>query len=71
MAKILQAVVTLGGILLTLMLVFVGFKFVVAQGNPEELKSARTMLLWTVIGGLILLGAEAISQVIQNTVHAL
>jgi hypothetical protein len=68
---ILHALVELGAILLVIMLVWVGFLFVSAQGNAEKLSSARSALLWTVIGGLILLGAEAISQVIQATVQAL
>lgn len=68
---ILHAVVQIGAILLTVMLVWVGFLFVVAQGNPEKLSTARSALIWTVIGGLILLGAEAISQVIQATVKGL
>lgn len=68
---ILQAVVELGSILLAMMLVWVGFLFVVAQGNPEKLSSARSALIWTLIGGLILLGAESISLVIQETVKQL
>lgn len=71
LTAVLGAVVKLGGVFLTLMLVFVGFKFVAAQGNAEQLKSAREMLIWTVIGGLILLGAQAISMVIQSTVQSL
>lgn len=68
---ILDAVVNLGFIFLILMLVFVGFKFVMAQGNEEQLKSARGALMWTVIGGMLLLGAKAISLVIQDTVRSL
>lgn len=71
MDGILQAVVQLGAILLVFMLVWVGFLFVMARGNPEEISKARSALVWTLIGGLILLGAEAISQVIQATVQTL
>lgn len=71
LAAILGAVVQIGFMLLILMLVFVGFKFVAAQGKEEELRNARSALVWTVIGGLILLGAEAISLVIQSTAEAL
>lgn len=68
---ILQAVVELGSILLVVMLVWVGFLFVMAQGNPEGISKARSALIWTLIGGLILLGAEAISLVVQATVSQL
>jgi archaellum component FlaF (FlaF/FlaG flagellin family) len=71
MDAILQAVVDIGAIVLIFMLVWVGFLFVTAQGNPEKISSARSALIWTVIGGLILLGAEAISKVIEATVSSL
>jgi hypothetical protein len=69
--SILAFVVKIGAIVVVLMLVFVGYKFVAAQGNEEALKDARRMLLWTVIGALILLGAQAISLGIQATVNAI
>lgn len=68
---ILDAVVQLGTIVLILALVYVGFQFVAAQGNEEKIRSARSALMWTVIGGLVLLGAKAIGLVIQGTVQAL
>ncbi|MGE5541374.1 MAG: pilin [Bacillota bacterium] len=71
MDGILQAVVELGAILLIFMLVWVGFLFVAAQGNPEKISAARSALIWVLIGGLILLGAEAISKVIEATVNSL
>lgn len=71
LSAILAGVVRIGAVLLVLMLVYVGFLFVVAQGNPEKVSQARSALIWTVIGGLILLGAEAIHQVIQSTVNSI
>jgi hypothetical protein len=68
---VLDAVVYLGSIFLVLMLVYVGFLFVRAQGKPPELQKAREALLWTVVGGLLLLGAEGISLVIKSTVESL
>ncbi len=68
---LLAAVVTIGGIVLMLALVYVGFLFVAAQGKEEEIRNARAALMWTVIGGLILLGATAIKTVIEATVGGL
>ncbi len=68
---ILAGIVEIGSIFLVLMLVYVGFLFVIARGNPEKIQTARSALVWTVIGGLLLLGAEAISLVIQSTVSTL
>jgi hypothetical protein len=71
LASILQFVVYIGSIIVILMLVYVGFLFVQARGKPEAIIKARTALLYTIIGALILLGAQAISMGIQSTVQAL
>ena len=68
---ILGAVVKIGGVLLVLALVWVGFLFVAAQGSEEKIRDARSALVWTVVGGLILLGAQAISLAVQATAAAL
>lgn len=61
----------IGPVVITLMLVYCGFLFVAAQGNEEKLGQARTALMWTVIGAIILLGAATIEAVISNTVSSL
>ena len=71
LTAILGLMITIGGIVIVIMIVYVGFLFVTAQGKEEKIKEARQALLWTVIGALILLGAQAISTGIQATVSAL
>ena len=68
---ILGGIVQIGTIILIMMLVYVGFLFVAARGNAEKIQGAKSALLWTVIGGLILLGATAIQLVIEGTVNSL
>ncbi len=68
---IFQVIVQVGAIVLVFMLVFVGFKFVTAQGVEKKLTEAKSALMWTVIGGLVLLGAQTIAMVIQATVNSL
>lgn len=68
---ILDYVIRIGTIIIILMIVFVGYKFVVAQGKPAEIEDAKKMLLWTIVGALVLLGAKAISAGILATVKAL
>jgi hypothetical protein len=70
-AKILLYVQGIGLTFLTLMLIYVGFLFVNARGNPEKVGAAKTALLWTVVGGLLLLGASAMAQAIAATAGAL
>ncbi len=69
--KILAFVIQIGTIVVIFMLVYVGYLFVVAQGEPAKITAARQALLWTVVGALILLGSQAIAFGIQATVQAL
>ena len=68
---ILDIIVNVGAVLVVLMLVYVGFLFATTSVNPENKVKARTALVWTLVGALILLGAKAISLGIQATVTAL
>ena len=70
-ADIMSLVTRIGIVIVILMLVYVGFLFVTAQGNESKLTQAKTALMWTVIGALILLGAQAIAYGIQATAQAL
>jgi hypothetical protein len=69
--SIMDFVIRLGTIVVIVMLVFVGYKFVAARGNDAKLVEARKMLLWTIIGALVLLGAKAISMALLATVQAI
>lgn len=55
----------------TFWIIYAGFGFLSAQGNPTKISAARENLLWSLIGAGILLGAVGISAVVQNTVRAL
>jgi len=70
-AGLMDFIVRIGTVIVILMLVFVGYKFVMAQGEPGKISEARQALLWTIVGALILLGAKAISLGILATVQAI
>lgn len=69
--RILDFVIYLGSIIVIFMLVYVGFLFVKARGNPDGINDAKSALLWTVVGALVLLGSKAIALGIEATVKAL
>lgn len=48
-----------------------GFRFVWARGKPDEIKKAKDMFLWTVIGTLLILGAWVITNAIIGTVNSI
>jgi hypothetical protein len=67
----LNALITLAMPVAVLFLVYAGFRFVWARGNPSALKDARRNLFYVVIGIGIFLGAWVLGQIIANTVGAL
>ena len=69
--NLLQAAIAIGIPVAVLFIVYAGFKFVLAQGKPEELKKARQNFLWTLIGIAIFLGAWLLANVVANTVNQL
>tara|TARA_B100000508_G_scaffold60333_1_gene47263 strand:- start:306660 stop:307085 length:426 start_codon:yes stop_codon:yes gene_type:complete len=71
LTEILDFIVRLGTIVVIVMIVVVGFLFVSARGNPEKIKEAREALLWTLVGGVILIGAFVIAEAIEATVKAI
>lgn len=65
---IINIVLVVGIPILALAIIYAGFLYVKAQGNPTELEVAHRTLLYTVIGGALLLGAYVIAQAIGSTV---
>ncbi len=61
-------VMPIAAIAVVMYIIYAGFTFVTAQGNPKKIDDAKQRLLWALIGAGILLGAVGISQAVQNTV---
>lgn len=70
-SDLLEIIVQIGVVVVVLGIIFTGFKFVVARGDPGELSKAKSAFTWTVIGALILLGAQVIAKVLENTANEL
>lgn len=68
---LIDAAVQLGTIVLVLALVYVGFLFVASRGQEEKIRDARRYFFWIVIGGLLVLGAKGLSEVIKSTATTL
>ena len=49
-------------------LIYAGFKYITAQGNPEQIAEASKALLYGIIGGVIIIGSIAIMAIIGNVV---
>jgi len=56
---------------IVIMIVYTGFLFVAAQGEPTKLSAAKRAFIWTVIGALVVLGAKALALGVQATVNSI
>lgn len=65
---IVDAMKNIGYFVIVFFIIYSGFSFVKARGDEKAVTDAKNMLLWTVVGAAVLLGAQILSDVIKNTV---
>lgn len=51
-------------------IILAGFKYVTARGNASQVEEATKALTYAIIGGVLILGAVAISEIIKNVVES-
>lgn len=69
--KLLEIVLQIGVPLVAIMIIYSGYLFVAARGNPGELTKAKETLKYTFIGAAILLGAYVIAEALVGTICAI
>lgn len=50
-------------------IIYAGFLFVTARGNADKIEQAKKALLYALVGGLLILGANLLMEIITNTVE--
>jgi len=68
--KIIDVLLVFAIPIIILFIMYAGFLFVTARGNPGQIETARNALLWSVVGGVIILGAKLIIELIRGTISA-
>ncbi len=66
--EILEIVWKIGIPFIVLAIMYCGFLFVMARGDPAGLKKAKATLMWVLVGGAIILGSWVIATVISETI---
>ena len=69
--SILDIILTFAIPIVVLFIMYAGFLYVTARGDEGKIKTAHAALTWAIVGGVIVLGAKLIIDVIQGTVEAL
>jgi hypothetical protein len=70
-AAVLQIVVMVSLPIISLIIVYSGFLFLTAQGNPKKLEGARNNIMYALIGAILVLGAWALAELLANTIEQL
>jgi hypothetical protein len=63
--KILNFVVSLSYIVIAFFLLLSGFKFVTAQGSESKIEDAKKTFYWTIIGAVLIVGAQVITEAVK------
>lgn len=70
LVAILNIIMVLMVPVIVFFIIYSGFKYVMAQGNASQVEEATKSLTYAIIGGVLILAALAISEIIKNVVAA-
>ena len=65
--QVVDLAINIGLVVSVLMFVWVGFKFIWAQGNQSELSDAKEWFFYVVIGTALLISSKVIVEVLSTT----
>lgn len=71
LGEVIKVILVFAVPVIVLFIMYAGFLFVTANGDEGKVKDAKHALLWAVVGGVIVLGANLIYGVILGTVNGL
>lgn len=67
---LLGIVIVLATPVVVFFIIYSGFLYVTARGNAEQVKQANRSLTYAIIGGVIVIGAFAVAQIVKNLVDS-
>jgi Type IV secretion system pilin len=67
---ILNIIIVLATPIVVIFIILAGFKYVTARGNASQVQEATQALTYAIIGGVLIIGAVAIAEIIRDLVSA-
>ena len=67
---IINVIIIIATPIVIFFIIFAGFSYVTARGNPAKIQEATRSLTYAVIGGVLIIGAFAIAEIIKNLVNS-
>ncbi len=71
LTAILNTLIVLATPIVVFFIIYAGFLYVTAQGNANQVQQATRALTYAIIGGVFIIGALALAQVLNNVVSSL
>lgn len=70
LSAILNILIIIATPIIIFFIIYAGYLYVTARGNSEQIKTANSALTYAIIGGVLIIGAVAIGEIIKNLVEA-
>lgn len=70
LVALLNIVVVIATPIIIFFIIYSGFMYVTAKGDTGKLTTAKDSLMYAIIGGVIIIGAVAIGEIIGNLVKS-
>lgn len=70
LVAILNVLIIIATPIIVIFIILAGFKYVTARGNPSKIEEAHKALTYAIIGGVLIIGAVALSTIVSNLVNA-
>jgi hypothetical protein len=68
LVEILEIAIVIATPIVIFFIIYAGFMYVTARGNPANVEKAHKAITYALIGGVLIIGAVAIGEIIQNLV---
>ena len=67
---VLNVIIVIATPIVVIFIILAGFKYVTARGDASKVQEATRALTYSVIGGVLIIGAVAIAEIIKNLIVA-
>lgn len=68
LSAILNIVIVLATPIIVFFIIYAGYLYVTARGNAAQVEQATRALTYAIIGGVLIIGAVAIAEIVSNLV---
>lgn len=69
-AQLLEVLIIIAIPIVVFFIIYAGFLYVTAGGSEDKIKKATSAFTWAIVGGVLILGAQVLTDVIRETVNA-